>query len=222
VRHPDHAGGSARADGGARAGGSEQAGDLYPVAHLDPGLGHRRAAQHPVDGGTPGHDRHEVLVVRPGRGVGQRVRHLRPQRGLGHPGGQHPGVHVGQPLDEQLAAPGHDQVRLHDLRRRGAERHRRGRLHVRRWFQPVPFQHHDVMAGACEQQRGEEPRGAASGDGYSQRPIRPSTASAQVKPCELGDGCGSGPAYSPGAPVGLVWPQIRVEIEVTAVRPARG
>src|SRR4029077_14237994 len=76
----------------------------------------------------------------------------------------------------------------------------RGRLHVRRWLQPVPFEHHDVVAGACEQQRGEEARGAASGDGYSQRPIRPSTASAQVKPCGLGDGCGSGLAYSPGAP----------------------
>ena len=89
------------------------------------------------------------------------------------------------------------------------------------------------MAGACEQQRGEEPRGAASGDGYSQRPIRPSTASAQVKPCGLGDGCGIAdrrtrsevikhePTFMLGVLSGLVWPQIRVEIEVTAVRPAR-
>ena len=63
----------------------EQSGDLHPVAHLDPGLDHRRTPQYPVDGGAPGHDRHELLVPGPGRGVGQRVRHLRPQRGLGRP-----------------------------------------------------------------------------------------------------------------------------------------
>ena len=132
------------------------------------------------------------------------------------------------------------------------------------------------MAGACEQQRGEESRGAASGDGYSQRPIRPSTASAQVKPCGLrpdgtlpddfaeearqawrnvAEALGAAgaqltdivsvrqwltsaddipvyaavrsevikhePTFMLGVLSGLVWPQIRVEIEVTAVRPAR-
>ena len=126
------------------------------------------------------------------------------------------------------------------------------------------------MAGACEQQRGEESRGAASGDGYSQRSIRPSTASAQVKPCGLrpdgtlpddfaeearqawrnvAEALGAAgaqltdivsvrqwltsaddipvvikhePTFMLGVLSGLVWPQIRVEIEVTAVRPARG
>ena len=134
-----HAGHVRRPAAGPARGG-EQAGDFHPAPHRDPRLGRRGPLQHPVNGGPPGHHRGQPLVPRAGRGVRQRVWHLGPQRSLGHPGGQQPRIHVGQVLDEQLTAPGHDDMRLDDLRRRRAKRRRGGGFHVRGRLEAVPLE----------------------------------------------------------------------------------
>ena len=155
-----HAGHVRRPTAGS-CGGGEQPGDFHPGPHRDPRLGRRGPLQHPVDGGPPGHHRGKPLIPRPGRGVRQRVRHLRPQRSFGHPGGQQPRMHIGQPLDEQLTAPGHDDMRLDDLRRRRAERRGGGGFHVRAWLEGVPLEDQDVVPGAGQQQSGEQACGTA-------------------------------------------------------------
>jgi hypothetical protein len=119
----------------------------------------------------------QLLIARAGRGVRQRVWHLRPQRGFGHPGGQQPRIYVGQVLDEQLTAPGHDNMRLDDLRRRGAERRRGGGFHVRGRLKAVPLEDQDLVPGPGQQQPGEQARGTASGnDDIQCVPLSASTA----------------------------------------------
>ena len=165
-----------RRPGAGPSGGGEQPGDLDPEPHRDPRFGRRGPLQHPVDGGPPGHHRGQPLIPRPGRGVRQRVRHLRPQRGFGHPGGQQPRVHVGQALDQKLTAPGHDNMRLDDLRRRRAERRRCGGFHVRGRLEKVPLQDKDLVPGPGQQQPGEQARGAAPRNDDIQRVPPPPSA----------------------------------------------
>ena len=159
------------------AGGGEQPGDFHPAPHRDPRLGRRGSLQHPVDGGPPGHHRGQPVIPRPGRGVRQRVWHLGPQRSFRHPGGQQPRVHVGQVLDEKLTAPGHDDMRLDDLRRRRAKRRRGGGFHVRGRLEAVPLEDQDLVPGPGQQQPGEQARGTAPGNDDIQRvPLSAPTA----------------------------------------------
>ena len=79
-------------------------------------------------------------------------------------------------LDEKLTAPGHDNMRLDDLRRRPAERRGGGRFHIGGGLEAVPPEHHDLVPGPGQQQPGEQARGTAPSDGDVQR----------VLPCVLG------------------------------------
>jgi hypothetical protein len=68
-------------------------------------------------------------------------------------------------MREEVAAFGHQQVRLDDLRRGGPERDLGGLLHVTREFERLAVEHDDVMTGSRQQKGREEASGAASDDG---------------------------------------------------------
>jgi hypothetical protein len=153
------------------AGDGEEPHRFHPAPHRHAGLGAKRALQDPVDGGPPGHERCQPLVARPGRGIGQRRGHVRRERGLDHAGGEQVLVDVGQPIPQQLAAAGHDDVGLDDLRRRRAERRRGGGLDVGRRVQAVPFQDEHPVPGPGQQQRGERARPAGADDGDLHRTL---------------------------------------------------
>ena len=138
------------------AGGGEQPGDFHPEPHRDPRLGCRRPLQHPVDGGPPGHHRGKPLIPRPGRGVRQRVRHLRPQRSFDYPGGQQPRIYIGQPLDEK---PIGTRLRDDAAGRSAAPKWRmlrRRRIPRPACWRGVPLEDQDVVPGAGQQQSGEQ------------------------------------------------------------------
>ena len=61
-------------------------------------------------------------------------------------------------------ASGHDDMRLHDLRRRRAKCRRGRGLYVGSRLQLVPLEQHDVMTPPREDQRGEYPRRASTSD----------------------------------------------------------
>jgi hypothetical protein len=107
------------------------------------------------------------------------VWHLRPQRSFDYPSGQQSRVHVGHVLDEKLTTPGHDDMRLDNLRRRRAERRGGGGFHIPGRLEKVSLQDQGLMPGAGQQQRGEQSCGTASGNGDIQgvplpAPHRPS------------------------------------------------
>ena len=57
---------------------------------------------------------------------------------------------IGQDPQEKLAALGHEQVRLHDLRRGRPEGSIGGGLDVWRGFELLAIEHYDVVTGSCE------------------------------------------------------------------------
>jgi len=79
-------------------------------------------------------------------------------------------------LDEKLTAPGHDNMRLDDLRRRPAERRGGGRFHIGGGLEAVPPEHHDLVPGPGQQQPGEQARGTAPSDGDVQFACSPASS----------------------------------------------
>jgi hypothetical protein len=167
----------------------QQARDLNPVPHVDARLGRGRAPQHPVDGRAARHEQGQPVVAGCGRAVGERGWHLGRHRRLRDPGRQQGGVHVGQPLAQDLAVGREHHVRLDDVRRGRPQRVGGGGLDVGDGREVGALDDRDRMSGAGEhQRRGQARRAPANhGDAHAAPPPKRvgAEASAPVRWCAI-------------------------------------